>query len=247
MGGGDGGYHTVAIVALLLGGVEEVLLTVPAEDDAGDGAVEGNIGDGDCSGGTDHSGDLGRAVTVNAQDFAGDDNVIAQVGREKRTHGAVDQAGSQNCGQAGLTLAAHEAAGDAADGVELLIKVHGEGEVVDAVLRAGGGGAGDENGGLAVLYEDRGVAELCELADLHGQGAAFVHDLVLLVVRKFLMGDYHLLSPYISCTFRHLALEEMPRTAALLQILSYRKAHSLHCWCNLRPSLAEFFAPQGEK
>ena len=41
---------TLVGLALLLRGVEEILLPVPAEDDAGDGAVERNIGDGDCSG-----------------------------------------------------------------------------------------------------------------------------------------------------------------------------------------------------
>ena len=114
VGGGDGGGHAV-VLTLGLGGVEEVLLAVPAEDDAGDGAVEGHVGDGDCGGCADHCGDLGGAVAVNRQDFAGDNDVVAQIGREEGTHGAVDQAGGQNCGQAGLTLAAHEAAGDAAD------------------------------------------------------------------------------------------------------------------------------------
>ena len=146
---GDGGGHAV-VLALLLRGVEQVLLAVPAEDDAGDGAVKRNIGDGDCCGCADHSGDLGAAVTVNGQHLASDDNIVAQVAREQGTHGAVDEAGGQNCGQAGLTLTAHERAGDAAYCVELLVKIDCEGEVVDAVLGAGGSGAGDEHGGLTV-------------------------------------------------------------------------------------------------
>ena len=80
------------LVSLLgRGGVEEELLTVPAEDDAGDGAVERDIGDGHGGGGADHRGDLGGAVTVNGEHFAGDDNVVAQVGREERAHRAVDE------------------------------------------------------------------------------------------------------------------------------------------------------------
>ena len=204
VGGGDGGGHAV-VLTLGLGGVEEVLLAVPAEDDAGDGAVEGHVGDGDCGGCADHCGDLGGAVAVNRQDFAGDNDVVAQVGREEGTHGAVDQAGGQNCGQAGLTLAAHEAAGDAADCVELLVEVNGEREVVDAVLGAGGSGAGYENGGVAVLDEDCGVAELCHLADLHGEGAAFVHDLILLVIGELLLGDYHVFISFIFWRSRRLS------------------------------------------
>ena len=53
------------VLTLGLGGVEEVLLTVPAEDDTGDGAVEGELGDGNCGGSADHCGDLGGAVAVN--------------------------------------------------------------------------------------------------------------------------------------------------------------------------------------
>ena len=198
--GGDGGDHAVAVVALLLRGVEEELLPVPAEHDTGDGAVEGNVGNGDGGGSADHRGDLRGAVAVNTQHLAGDDDVIAQVGGEEGAHGAVDKAGGQNCGQAGLALAAHEAAGDAADGVKLLVEVNGEGEVIDAVLGAGGGGAGDEHGRLTVFDEHGGVAQLRHLADLHGQGAALVHDLILLVVGELLLGDYHLLSPFY---FRH--------------------------------------------
>ena len=153
----------------------------------------------------DHCGDLGGAVAVNRQDFAGDNDVVAQIGREEGTHGAVDQAGGQNCGQAGLTLAAHEAAGDAADCVELLVEVNGEREVVDAVLGAGGSGAGYENGGVAVLDEDCGVAELCHLADLHGEGAAFVHDLILLVIGELLLGDYHVFISFIFWRSRRLS------------------------------------------
>ena len=191
VGGGDGGGHAVGLF-LGVGGVEEELLAVPAQDDAGDGAVEGHVGDGDRGGGADHGGDLGAAVPVHAQDLAGDDNVIAQIGGEKGTHGPVDEAGGQHGGQAGLALTAHEAAGDAAHGVELLIEVHGEGEVIDAVLGAGGGGAGHENGGLAVLHENGGVAELSHLAHFHGEGAAFVHHFILAVVGELFVGDDHL-------------------------------------------------------
>ena len=190
VGGGDGDGHAVGL-AFSLGGVEEVLLAVPAEGDAGDGAVEGDVRDGHGGGGADHGGYLGGAVAVNGEDLALDGDVVAQVVGEEGAHRAVDQAAGQDGVQAGTALAAHEAAGDAAHGVELLVEVDAEGEVVDAVARAGRGGDGDEDGGLAVLHEDGGVGELSHAADLHAEGPAAVVYLVDLFVGEFLVLDDH--------------------------------------------------------
>ena len=62
----------------------------------------------------------------------------------------VDDAAGQHGGQGGLALAAHKGAGDAAHGVQLLLKVHAQGEEVHAVPGTGGGGDGHQHGGLAV-------------------------------------------------------------------------------------------------
>ena len=205
--GRNGGGHAVGL-ALLLRGVEEVLLPVPAEDDAGDGAVERHVGDAHRGARADHGGDLRAAVAVDGQDLAGDDDVVAQVAREERAHRAVDQAAGEHGGQAGLALAAHEAAGDAADGVELFVKINGQREVIHAVFRAGGGRAGDEHGRLAVADENGGVAQLCEFAGLHHEGTAFILDLVALVVGELLVrGDDH----GFWCSF--LLLAETPEPA----------------------------------
>ena len=196
VGGSDGGRHAVGF-ALFLGGIKQILLAVPAENDACNRTVKGDIGDGDCCRCADHCGDLGAAVTVNGQHLAGNDNIVAQVAGEQGTHGAVDKAGSQNCGQAGLTLAAHERAGNAADSVELLVKINCEREVIDAVLGPCRSGAGDQNGGLAVGDQNCGVAKLRHLADLHLEGAAFVLDLKLSVIGEFFLLDYHLFAPFV--------------------------------------------------
>ena len=75
----DGGGHAVCL-ALLLGGVEQILLAVPAENYSRDGAVKRNVGDAHRRRRADHCGDLGAAVAVDGQDLAGDDNIVAQVG-----------------------------------------------------------------------------------------------------------------------------------------------------------------------
>src|SRR5699024_8614509 len=138
---------------------------------------------------------------------------------EQRAHGPVDEAAGEHGVQAGPALAAHEAAGNAAHGVELLVEVNGEGEVVDAVARAGGGGDGNEDAGLAVLHEYGGVGELSEPADLHTEGPAAVVYLVDLLVRESFRTDYHSV-----CSFRifggacPLALEAGSEARACLQI-----------------------------
>ena len=187
---GDGDGHAVSL-ALGLGGVEEVALAVPAEADAGNGAVPRDVGNRHGGAGAYHGGYLGGAVAVDAEDLALDGDVVPEVAREERAHRAVDEAARQDGGQARTALAAHEAAGDAAHGVELLVEVDAEGEVVNAVARARGGGHGDEDGGLAVLGEDRGVGQLGHAPDLHAQRTAAVVNLIHAAVGELLVLDYH--------------------------------------------------------
>ena len=198
-----------------------VFLAVPAEGDARDGAVEGDVRDGHGGGGADHGGDLRGAVAVHGEDLALDGDVVAQVVGEEGTHGPVYEPAGQHGGQAGAALTAHEAAGNAADGVELLVEVHGEGEVVYTVARTRGRGHGDEDGGLAVLDQDGGVGELCHAADLHAEGPAAVVYLIDLLVGELFLADYHALcSFHISRGAVPLALEAGPELRTRLQILT---------------------------
>ena len=190
VGGCHSGGHPVGL-ALFCGGVEEILLTVPAQHDAGDRAVKGDIRNGDSCGGADHGGDLRGAVAVNGEDLTGDNHVVAQVAGEKGTHGAVNQAGSQHCGETGLTLTALEAAGNSAHSVELLVEVNGEGEIVDTIFRTGGSSTGDQHYGLAVGDEHCRVAKLCQLADLHLERTTFISHFKFTVVGEFSVFDNH--------------------------------------------------------
>ena len=162
----------IADLALLRVGVEHEFAVHKADLERADRAVPGDIGDGECGGGTDQGRDLGRAVMVDAHDRRHDGDVVAEVGGEERADGAVDDAAGQDALFAGTALAAVERTGDAADGVELLLKVNGEREKVDAVTRLSGCGSGNENSGLAVANQAGAVSELCHLAGLDGQLAA---------------------------------------------------------------------------
>ena len=72
-----------------------------------------------------------------AHDRRHDGDVVAEVVGEERADGAVDDAAGQDALFAGTALAAVERAGDAADGVELLLKVNARGER-SRCRRAGG-------------------------------------------------------------------------------------------------------------
>ena len=179
----------IADLALLRVGVEHELAVHKADLERADRAVPGDIGDGERGGGADQSRDLGRAVMVDAHDRRHDGDVVAEVGGEERADGAVDDAAGQDALLAGAALAAVEAAGDAADGVHLLLKVDGEGEEVDAVAGTGGRGGADQHAGVAVADHDGGVGELGELADLEGQRTAGELHFILVVAGKLTVGD----------------------------------------------------------
>ena len=196
---GDDGYVEVADLALVAGGVEDELAVDQTDLQRGDGAVPGDVGDGERGGRTDQRGDLGGAVVVNGHDRAHDGHVVAEVVGEERADGAVDDAGGQDALLAGTALAAVEAAGDAADGIQLLLKVDAQGEEVDAVAGTGGGGDAAQHARVAVADHDGGVGELGELADLERQRAAGQIQLILVVVGKLPLGDdgRHGFSPFL--------------------------------------------------
>lgn len=149
----------------------------------------GDAGVSQAGGHADHGGDLGRAVPVHAHDGGGDHHVVAEVIGEQGADRPVDDAAGQHGGQRGLALPAHEGAGDAAHGVQLLLKVHAQGEEVHAVPGTGGHGDGHHNGGLAVSDHGGRGGQLGHLAHVDGQGTARHFGLVHPAVVEFLVLD----------------------------------------------------------
>ena len=72
----------------------------------------------------------------------------------------------------GRTLAAHEAAGDAAHGIQLFFKVHRKGEEIDAVAGLVAHGDVAQHSGLAVAHQAAAVGKAAHLARLHNERAA---------------------------------------------------------------------------
>ena len=195
-------------ISLLLVGVEDDLAVAVAHLQAADGAGEGDLRVAHTGGSADHGGHLGGAVVVHAHDGALDAHVVAEIVGEQGAHGPVDQTGSQHGGQRGTALTAHEGAGDAAHGVQLLLKLNAQREEVDAVTGTGGDGDGHHDGSLTVLDQGAGAGQLSHLAHLDGQGAAAQVHGPGLEVRKLLVLDdsRHVDTPFLKLFGAHTVL-----------------------------------------
>ena len=188
MRGGDRCRHAVGL-SLFLSRVEEVFLSVPAENYTGNGAVKRYIRDRNGSAGADHGSDLRGAVSVYREDFDCNDDIniamrgIYSNGQEKIL--------IMLCGQAGLSFAAHEASGNTSDCIELLVEINREREIIGAVLRACRCSAGHQDCCLTVFYQYCCIAQLREFSDLHAQRPSLIHHFIFAVVREFFVRNFH--------------------------------------------------------
>ena len=122
--GGHHGHVQVGNLPLLAGGVENELAVHQAHLHRAHGAVPGDVGNGQGGGSADEAADLRGAVVVHAHDRGHDGNVIAEVVGEQGADGPVNDPAGEDALFPGAALPAVEAAGDAAHGVELFLKVH---------------------------------------------------------------------------------------------------------------------------
>ena len=170
-----GGGHRqlqVAVLALLQRGVHHQLAIHQAHKHAADGALPGNLTDGQGNGGADHAGNLRAAVLIHAHHGHGHAYIIAHFLGEQRANGAVHHTAGENGLLAGAALTAHKAAGNAAHRVELFLKLHAQGEEVDALAGLLAHGYIAQHHGLAVAHQAAAVGEAAHLAGLHHKGAA---------------------------------------------------------------------------
>ena len=192
-GGGDAD-KAVGGIALVCRGVDNIFTAHIGDVGGGDGAVPGDVGAGDGNGRAERGDDLHGIVIVVGQHGAGDDDVVAQLVIKQRAHRTVDDAAVEDAALGGLALAAVEAAGDPADGVHPLLKLDGEGEVVNAGLGVGRAGDGGENGGVAVAADALGIGKLRDLTGFYGKGATADHRLEYMMVGILLSGNHWMTS-----------------------------------------------------
>jgi hypothetical protein len=163
------------LVALFVGGVRDPL-TVGGVRQAHrtDRALDRDVGDHECRGGTVDREHVVGVLLVGAEDGADDVDLVAEVRRERRAQRPVDQATGQDRGLGRTALTTEERAGDLAGGVHALLDVHRQREEVDALTDMTRSGGGHQDAGLAHAAEHCSAGERGELARLERDGLVFV-------------------------------------------------------------------------
>ena len=204
-GGGDA-HEAVAGSPLVSGGVDNILTIQVSHVGGSHGAIPGDIRGCNSDGSAQRGNNFHGVIVVVGKHGAGNHGVVAQLLVEQGAHGPVDDPAVQDAPLGGLALPAVEGAGDAAHGVHPLLKLDGQGEVVDTGLGDGVAGAGGQHHGVAVAADALGVGKLCHLAGLHGKGTAADFHFIDMMVGILLMGN-HLLTSLYFCGSGGLALE----------------------------------------
>ena len=166
-------------VAALEAGVNLVAAAVPGDPAGADGAVKGDVADGKRGGSGHHAQGFGGVVFVHGEDGDDDLDFVVQALGKEGADAAVGETGREDGLGAGAPLAAEEAAGDFADGVEALFELHGQGQEVDAFAglvghyhggQEDGFAAGDGYGAVGLLGQASGFKGYGLPADFAGDG-----------------------------------------------------------------------------
>ena len=122
LGAGDDDVED-ALIALLVGGIDDVLAVDLADARAGDGPPERDVGDAERGGGADYGHEVGVVLLVGGECRDHDLDVVAHALGEGRPQRPVGEAHRQGAFAAGPAFAAEEAAGDLAGGVHALLEI----------------------------------------------------------------------------------------------------------------------------
>ena len=152
--------------------VDDVFAVNQTDNNAADGAIPGNIRDGQGDGGRDHGGDLGRAVRIHAHDGAHYGHVIAHILGEERADGAVDHAAGQDGLFARTGFAALIGAGNVTDRIQLFLIIHRKREEIHSFTRLGRHGYRPQNHGVAITHEAGAVGQLRDLSGFDHKGTS---------------------------------------------------------------------------
>ena len=153
------------------GRVDHELAVDAADAHGADGAVEGDLADGQRGRRGDGAEDVGLVLLVGRKDRDDELDVVLVALREERPDGAVGQACRQRGRLRRARLALDEAARDLARGVHALLEFDRQREEVESGPRVRAVG-GAEHQGVAVANGDRAAGQTCEPAGLDGQRAA---------------------------------------------------------------------------
>ncbi len=171
LGGGDDEVE-VSALDVLHRGVDDVLAVEVADAHLGDGAVEGDVADGQGRGSGQGGQLVGHGILVTGDEVNHDLHLGMEVVGEEGTQGAVDQAGDENLVLGGTGLALEETTGETAHGGVFLLVVDGEGHEVDVFAHLFLGADGGEEHGVVHADNGRAVGLFGQLAGFDGDHAA---------------------------------------------------------------------------
>src|SRR5690606_13259009 len=111
-------------------------------------------------------------VVVVGEDRANYLDIVAHALGEQGPDGPVDETARQDGSFGRSAFPAEEGAGNAAGGIQPLLKIHPQGEEIQVGTGFPGCGGGDETDGVAVPDENRTSGLPRHPADVHRQGTA---------------------------------------------------------------------------
>ena len=167
---GGAGDHQVELRILHpgLGWVDHHLAVDVAHAHGADGALEGDVADGQRRRGAVDREDGGVVLLVHAEHGGDHLHVVAEAARKKRADGSVGEPAGQDGLLGRPSLTADEAARDLARRVELLLVVAGEREEVDALARRPGHGGRAQDDGVPGADDHRAIGLLGHPAGFDG-------------------------------------------------------------------------------
>jgi len=135
-------------------GAEHVLTVDVTDAGSTDRPLEGNTGDGQGGGGTDHRGDVRIHFRIQRHDRGHDLDFVVEAFGEQRADRAVDQARGEDFLFGGTAFTLEEAAGDLAGSVGLFLVIDGQGEEILAGFSILGSDNRDEDDGVVHRHHD---------------------------------------------------------------------------------------------
>ena len=205
LSGRSNGQVQIALLPLLLAGIDDELAIDHAYLGHSAGTIKRNIRNAGSDSSTDHCYQLGTTLGIYAHYHVVQGYVVTVILGEQGTHRSVDDTAGQNSVLACLALSLIEAAGDLTHSVHFLFVLYTQREEIDTVSGLLGSGCGTENSGITIVHECTSVCLLTYTVDINHQRSAckihlvtLIHKFLLSIVRDFIFCVPHgtLLSLY---------------------------------------------------
>ena len=186
LSGRSNGQVQIALLPLLLAGIDDELAIDHAYLGHSAGTIKRNIRNAGSDSSTDHGYQLWTTLGIYAHYHVVQGYVVTVILGEQGTHRSVDDTAGQNSVLACLAFSLVETAGDLTHSVHFLFVLYTQREEIDTVSGLLGSGCGTENSGITIVHECTSVCLLTYTVDINHQRSACKIHLVTLI-HKFLL------------------------------------------------------------